>query len=103
MQVSPDPRFNRKGNNLYTKHKIDLYTALMSGEVKIETMSGNVILKIPAGTQPGQTFKLSGKGMPFLKKKNKFGNLFVKVEVSIPGNLTEEQKELIERLKKTGI
>jgi len=103
MQVSPDPCFNRKGNNLYTKHKIDLYTALMGGEVKVETMSGNVILKIPAGTQPGQTFKLSGKGMPFLKKKNKFGNLFVKIEVSIPGSLTEEQKELIERLKKTGI
>jgi curved DNA-binding protein len=75
----------------------------MGGETKVETLSGDVILTIPAGTQPGQTFKLSGKGMPILKKKKKFGDLFVKIQVQMPQNLTKEQKELIEKLKKTGI
>jgi len=58
-----------------------------------------VVLTIPPGTQPGQVFRLAGKGMPRLKDKGKHGNLLVSVNVRIPQNLTEEQKEFIKSLK----
>jgi curved DNA-binding protein len=99
INVSPDPRFERMGEDLLTEKTIDLYTAVMGGETKIETFSGDVLLKIPPGTQPGQVFRLAGKGMPVLKSKNKFGNLLVTINVRIPKKLTEEQKKLFESLK----
>ena len=102
IRVSPDPRFERKGDDLITEKKIDLYTALLGGEVKVETISGDVLLKIPPGTQPGQTFRLAGKGMPVMRKKNKFGNLLVKIDIQIPRNLTEEQKQLVKKLQSSG-
>jgi curved DNA-binding protein len=99
INVSPDPRFERKEDDLYAKTFIDLYTAALGGEVKVETFGGNVLLKIPPGTQPGQVFRLSGKGMPKLKDRGRHGNLLVTVNVRIPQNLTEEQKELFKSLK----
>ncbi len=99
INVSPDPRFERKAEDLYTEKTIDLYTAVMGGEVKIETFSGDVLLTIPPGTQPGQVFRLAGKGMPSLKSKNKFGNLLVTINVQLPKKLTNEQKKLFESLK----
>jgi len=102
IRVSPDPRFERQGDDLLTEKKIELYTALLGGEVKVETISGDILLKIPPGTQPGQTFRLAGKGMPVLRKKNKFGNLLVKIDVQIPKNLTDEQKELVNKLQSSG-
>ena len=65
-------------------------------------MSGDVMLNIPPGTQPDQTFRLAGKGMPVLNKKNKYGNLLVKIDVQIPKNLNEEQKEMVRKLKAIG-
>jgi len=97
--VSPDPRFERRGDDLYTEKTIDLYTALVGGETRIETFSGDVLLKIPSGTQPGQIFRLAGKGMPSLKNKNKYGDLMVKINVRIPKNLSEEEKRALECLK----
>jgi len=99
IRVAEDPRFERKGNDLHTEVKIDLFTALLGGEVTIPTLAGNVLLTIPSGTQPGQTFRLSGKGMPVLKNPNAYGDLFVKVGVRIPRNLTPEQIDLVKKLK----
>ena len=99
INVSPDPRFDRKEDDLYSKKTIDFPTAVLGGEVKVETFSGDVVLTIPPGTQPGQVFRLAGKGMPRLKDKGKHGNLLVAVNVRIPQNLTEEQKEFIKSLK----
>jgi curved DNA-binding protein len=99
IQVSPDPRFERKNDDLHTEKTIDLYTAVMGGETQVETFTGKVLLKIPPGTQPGQTFRLAGKGMPVLKSKGKYGNLMVSVNVRIPKDLTDEQKKLFESLK----
>ena len=67
IQVADDPQFQRKNDNLHTSLDIDLFTAVLGGEVKVPTLSGNVVLSIPAGTQPGQTFRLAGRGMPHLK------------------------------------
>lgn len=102
VQVSSDPRFRRIGDDLVTGKRIDLYTTLLGGELKVETMSGDVMLNIPPGTQPDQTFRLAGKGMPVLNKKNKYGNLLVKIDVQIPKNLNEEQKEMVRKLKAIG-
>ena len=101
IKVAADNRFKRKGDNLYTKKNTDLYSAVLGGEVEVETMAGNVLLKIPTGTQQGQTFRLSGKGMPKLKQKKTFGDLFVTINVDIPMKLSDEQRDLFRKLRKT--
>ena len=98
IHVSEDNRFERKGDNLVKELPIELYTAVLGGEVQIETLSGSVVLTIPAGTQPGQTFRLVGRGMPKLKKPDEFGDLLVKAKIAIPRKLTEAQKELFKKL-----
>jgi len=98
IKVVEDPRFERKGNDLYTTADVDLYTAVLGGEINVDTISGSVVLTIPPGTQPGQVFRLKGRGMPHLKNPNKFGDLYVKVNVKIPRNLTEKEKELFQKL-----
>lgn len=98
IEVADDPRYKRKKNNLYNDVEVDLYTAVLGGEIKVPTLSGNVVLSIPSGTQPGQTFRLSGRGMPQLKNPKKSGDLYVKVNIRIPRNLSSEEKELFSEL-----
>jgi curved DNA-binding protein len=98
IRVADDSRFERKGNDLHTEHTIDLYTAVLGGEITIPTLSGNVVLSIPPGTQPGQSMRLSGRGMPGLKSPQTFGDLFVHIKVKIPRNLTNRQRELFQEL-----
>ncbi len=100
VQVAADPRFERRGDDLVTEKTIDLYTAVLGGETAVETLSGKVLLTIPAGTQPGQLFRLSGKGMPLLKQKEKSGNLLVKVNVAIPKKLNPDERKMFEELRK---
>ena len=98
IQVADDPRFERKGNDLSTEVTIDVYTAVLGGEVTVPTLSGNIVLTIPPGTQPGRTFRISGRGMPHLRAPDKRGDLYVRVNVQIPRNLTPRQKELFEEI-----
>jgi curved DNA-binding protein len=99
IQVADDPRFERKKDNLYTSLDIDLYTAVLGGEVKVPTLSGNVVLSIPPGTQPGQTFRLAGRGMPQLRDPKKFGDLMVKINLKIPKSISKKEEELFTQLK----
>jgi curved DNA-binding protein len=99
VQVEPDNLFERQGDNLLTDVKVDLFTALLGGEVEVPTMERPVKLRIPAGTQSGRRFRLSGKGMPIVKKSGEFGDLFARVMITIPENLTAEQRELVEKLR----
>jgi curved DNA-binding protein len=99
IEVTSDPRFQLVGEDVQTQKDIDLATAVLGGEVKVETLSGNILLKIPPGTQPGRVFRLSGCGLPDRKAKGKCSNMLVKVNVQIPKNLTEEQKQLFEKLR----
>lgn len=101
VEVLPDPRFERQGNDLYADVVIDLYTAILGGESKVSTPEGSVVLTIPAGTQPGQSFRLSKRGMPHLRAPNQRGDLFARIKVQIPRNLTPEQRKLFEQLAKT--
>ena len=101
IKVADDPRFERKGDNLTQKVAVDLYTAVLGGEVTVETLSGNIVLTIPAGTQPDQVFRLVGKGMPHLKNPTTHGDLFAKIKVKIPQNLTEKQKTLFQQIARS--
>jgi curved DNA-binding protein len=100
IRVAPDPRFERKGDDLHTTVPVDLYTAVLGGEVSVPTLSGEVKLKIPAGSQNGQKFRLRGKGMPKLRKSDQHGDLYAKLEVRLPTKLTAKEKELFEQLRK---
>lgn len=100
VKVASDPRFERKGDNLYATVPVDLYTAVLGGEVRVPTLSGSVDLKIPPGSQNGQTFRLRGKGMPKLRKPKENGDLFAKIDVRLPNKLTAKQRELFEELRR---
>lgn len=100
IKVSPDPRFKRVGDDLYVEVPVALHIAVLGGEVKVPTLGRDVVLKIPAGTQPGQSFRVSGKGMPNLKKPNAKGDLFAKAKVSVPIDVSSEEKKLYEKLAK---
>ncbi|MBX3048457.1 MAG: J domain-containing protein [Anaerolineales bacterium] len=97
VDVAADPRFTRQGNHLYTDVDTDLYTAVLGGEVRVPTLDGAVLLKVPAGSQPGQAIRLKGKGMPQMRGKER-GDLFARLKVHLPKNLSAEQRELFERL-----
>lgn len=92
--------FRRHGNDLYNTVNIDLYTALLGGEITIDTLGGKVKLKVNAETQNGTKVRLKGKGFPVYRKEGEFGDLFVTYNVVLPVNLTEKQKELFRQLSK---
>jgi curved DNA-binding protein len=96
VDVAPDPRFEREGDDLRTSAGIDIFTAVLGGEAQVDTLEGKVTLKIPAGTQPDQVFRLSGRGLPPLKSPQKKGDLFVRVKVTIPKKLSAKQRALLE-------
>jgi len=93
--------FKRSGDNLYANIDLDLYTAVLGGEMIIDTLSGKVKLKIKPETQNGSKVKLKGKGFPVYKKEGQFGDLFITFSIKIPTNLTDEQKELFTQLAKS--
>ncbi len=98
LEVAEDARFERKGDNLHTTAALDLYTAILGGEITITTLSGKIMLTIPPGTQHDQVFRVSGRGMPHMKDPQTHGDLFVKVKIQIPKRLTQQQKQLFEQL-----
>lgn len=101
IEVAKDPRFEVKGNDLHTEVTIDLYTAVLGGEVPVQTLAGNVVLTIPAGIQPGQSIRLAGRGMPRLNAPDSKGDLYAHIKVKIPHDLTPQQKELFQQLKRS--
>ncbi|MGN7759306.1 DnaJ C-terminal domain-containing protein [Chryseobacterium lathyri] len=99
FNIPVDPNFERIGDDLKTKVSIDLYTAVLGGDVKVTTLDGSVNLKVKPETQNGTTVRLKGKGFPVYKKEGQAGDLFVTYEVKLPTHLTDKQKELFEQLK----
>jgi curved DNA-binding protein len=97
--IPADPDFERIGDDLKTKVTIDLYTAVLGGDVNVNTLTGSVNLKVKPETQNGMTVRLKGKGFPVYKKEGEFGDLFVTYDVKLPTNLTDKQKQLFEQLK----
>lgn len=99
IEVLPHPRFDRDGDNLRLEVPVNLYTAVLGGEVKVAGIDRTVTLTIPPETKNGTVLRLQGLGMPKLKKPDKRGDLFVVVDVQIPQNLTDEEKQLFQQLR----
>jgi curved DNA-binding protein len=100
FSIDNHSNFKRDKSNLYTTVDLDLYKALLGGEITVDTFDGKVKLKVLPGTQNGTKVKLKGKGFPVYKKEGIFGDLYVDYQIVIPTNLTEKEKELITELSK---
>ncbi|MCS7085065.1 MAG: HSP40/DnaJ peptide-binding protein [Bacteroidia bacterium] len=99
VRVRPDPRFEREGDDLHTEQSVDVFTAVLGGEIRVETPSGPVKIKLAPGSQNGSTLRLRAKGMPVYGKPGEYGNLYVKIHVRIPTELTPKQREMWEYLR----
>lgn len=98
--VNNHTQFKRDGNNLYSTVDLDLYTAILGGEIQVDTFDGKVKLKVKPETQSGSKIKLKGKGFPVYKKDGEFGDLIITYNVTTPKNLSEREKELFKELQK---
>ena len=99
FNIADDPVFRRKDNDLYTDVNIDLYTAVLGGEVTVNTLDGQVKLKVRPGTQNDAKARLKGKGFPVYKQDGTYGDLIVTYHVTIPTTLTDKQKDLFRQLQ----
>ena len=92
--ITNNPDFKRSGNDIFTTVDLDLYKAVLGGEITIETLNGKVKLNVKPETQNGSKVKLKGKGFPVYKNEGQFGDLYITYVIKIPTNLTEKQKKL---------
>lgn len=98
IKVTPHELFERKGEDLYLDLPVDLYTAVLGGEAIVPVFRGKVKLRIPPETQSGRAFRLKEQGMPRLKQPDERGDLYVRVMIHVPENLTDEEIALFEEL-----
>ncbi len=99
VNVASDQQFRREGDDLHVDVEIDVFTAMLGGEVEIPTMTRPVRLKVPSGTQSGRRFRLTGKGMPVMRKKGQHGDLYAHAMLTVPAQLSDEQRQLVEQLR----
>jgi len=100
FSIANHPKIKRLRNDLYTTLDLDLYTAVLGGEITMDTLNGKVKLKVKPETQNGSKVKLKGKGFPVYKNEGQFGDLYVTYAIKIPTNLTDKQKALFTELSK---
>ncbi|MCP4639469.1 MAG: molecular chaperone DnaJ [bacterium] len=98
VHVAPDPVFRRDGTNIVCEAPVTFSEAVLGGKVRVPTLSGQVDLRVPPGTQSGQTLRLRGQGLPSLRGGRK-GDQLVRVEVEVPKHLNAEQRRLIEQFR----
>jgi curved DNA-binding protein len=96
--IAEDAEFKRLNDDLYKTVELDLYSAVLGGEITIKTLGGKVKLKIAPETQNGTKVRLKGKGFPVYKQDGKFGDLYITYSIKIPTGLTDKQKELFNEL-----
>ncbi len=100
FKINNDTFFKRVGNDLQITQEIDLYTALLGGDVNLNTLHGMLKLKVKPETQNGTKIRVKGKGFPVYKQDAVFGDLYVTYNVKLPSALTEKEIELFKTLKK---
>jgi len=101
FSIANDIKFKRFGDDLFTTVDLDLYTAVLGGEITLETLTGKVKLKVKQETQNGSKIKLKGKGFPIYKNEGAFGDLYITYVIKIPTNINDKQKALFTELSKT--
>ena len=99
VTVRPHPLFKREGDDLHADVPVDVYTAVLGGEVRVPTLQGNMVLNVPAGSSTGKTFRLSGRGMPRLRSPKERGDFYARLAVQVPAELSERERELFSELK----
>jgi curved DNA-binding protein len=99
--IANHPRFKRLGNDLYTTIDLDLYTAVLGGDLTLDTLDGKVKLRVKPETQNGSKVKLKDKGFPVYKKEGQNGDLYITYNIKIPSNLTEKQRSLFKQLSES--
>jgi DnaJ-class molecular chaperone len=100
VRLLPHPRFERRGQDLYTKVRIPVVTAVLGGEVPVETLNGSSLrLRVPELTGSGKLFRLRGHGMPTPGKPAERGDMFAAAEITIPAELSAEERRHYEALK----
>ena len=99
INVTNDPRFTRRGSSLHIDVPVPVTTAVLGGKVRIPTVTGELDLTIPEATQNGRVFRLTGQGMPLIKKENSYGDLFAKIRVVLPEILSDTQRTIYKRLQ----
>ena len=102
VEMLPHSTFERKGSDLLVEITVSLSKAILGTEVRVPTMDGGVMMKVPAGIQSGSTLRLRGKGMPELRRKG-VGDELVKVNVQMPRHLTPRQRELMQEFEKSTV
>lgn len=98
IRVKPHKKFTREGNLILSHETVDMVTAVLGGQLKVDTVDGKVTMKVPAGTQSGSDFKLSNHGVPHIKSESR-GAHIVTLDVEIPTKLSKRQKELLQEFK----
>lgn len=98
ITVEPHSWLERQGDDLTVELPVDIYTAVLGGEVSVHTLSGDVLLKVPPHSQAGKTFRLKGKGMPKLEANGDFGDLYAKIRLILPENLSAKEIETFREL-----
>ena len=101
VHVAEDGRFEREGPHLHTRLPIGFSIAALGGDVQVDTLDGKAEVKIPAGTQPGTTLRLRGKGLPEMRSGRR-GDLLVTVTIDVPRKLNAEQKRLLREFEEAG-
>lgn len=102
FNVNNNSPYKRTGSDLHLTQDIDMYTALLGGDITLETLHGTLKLKVKPETQNNTKIRLKGKGFPMYKADGQFGDLFITYHVQLPVNLTEKQKELLRKVKEGG-
>ena len=100
FSIENDSKFRRDNDDLFSTVDLDLYTAILGGNLTVDTFDGKVKLTVAPGTKNGTKVKLKGKGFPVYKKEGKFGDLYITYQVDIPTKLSPREKELFEELSK---
>ena len=98
FRIRPDARYARTGDDLTQDVPVSIYKALLGGEQTVETLSGPVKIKLQPETANGTRLRLRGKGFPVYKKDGQFGDLYLRLTLALPQNLTDQEKELIKQL-----
>lgn len=99
LDVMSDKRFSREGYDIVSEKEISFPFAALGGEISIETIDGQVKIRVPAGTQPETLVRLSGKGVPHVRGSSR-GDHYVKIKITVPKKLNRKQKDLLEQLQK---
>ena len=101
IQVNPHEKFERMESDIFSTEEINIAQAALGDSIKVSTLDGEIELKIPKGIQSGKKIRLNNKGVVSIGRNNRRGSHIITIIVSIPSELTSDQKDLFEKLKKS--